>query len=226
MVADDIVEHCGSATAQLYDKLLDQMIFAGAQPSTDTSTRQAAVYGIGVACTGGGAAFSSRTKSALEHLLACIKFDGANSEEEITATDNAVSALGKVCECQAQVIGFDMVSEILRTEWLPRLPLRGDSEESRTVTAHFLRLLQQEQFFKALCGADGSNAASILRVFATLAGDSWEGRSNRTILNDKLRADLRTTMQFLSTMPPIAAASSQLPAQYQAALQSLLTPAQ
>ncbi|KAJ6379913.1 hypothetical protein OIU76_016549 [Salix suchowensis] len=78
-IFDDVVEHCKEAALKYYDT-------------------HAAVYGIGICAELGGSVFKPLVGEALSRLNAVISNPNAHHSDSTMAYDNAVSALGKICE--------------------------------------------------------------------------------------------------------------------------------
>ena len=70
------------------------------------------------------------------------------------ATDNAVSALGKIMDIhnQAQLV----------KPWLSYLPLRGDRTESKSVLQHLLKLVAEKPGL--VCGQNFANAGLLIKA--------------------------------------------------------------
>lgn len=78
---------------------------------------------------------------AVARLGALVSSPEARSEDNVGSSDNAVSALGKLCEFQGEGAGFD-TAQVLHA-WLHYLPVRDDKTEAKSVHAHLARLLQR-----------------------------------------------------------------------------------
>ena len=122
-VFDDVMEHASEGGASL--KYLDGFIapcFSGCGDA-DCDVRQASVYGVGVMAQNLGQAFLPHVAGALQALATVIQAPGAREEENLNATENAISALGKLCEFQRAAIPSP---EHVVPQWLGCLPLTED----------------------------------------------------------------------------------------------------
>lgn len=161
-VFDDVFEHASEGGASL--RYLDGFVgpcLAGCDDS-DVDVRQASVYGVGVMAVGAGAAFAPHVPGALEALAKVIQAPDARSEENLNATENAVSALGKLCESQRSAIPG---AERVVPQWLSCLPLTEDTVEARVVHEQLVRMLTAGD--PHLLGANNEHLAKVVKVFAT-----------------------------------------------------------
>lgn len=103
--------------------------------------RQAACYGIGVCAVYGGTPyFEACTTVAIQNLINAIQAPEAREEEHIMATENAISALGKICRT---FTSFNERDAILGF-WFNSLPIVNDSEEAIAMYSFLLELVEQQ----------------------------------------------------------------------------------
>ena len=217
-VFDDVFEHASENGASLryLDAFVGPCLAGCADPDADV--RQASVYGVGVMAAAVGAAFAPHVPGALAALARVIQAPDARSEENLNATENAVSALGKLCESQRGAIpgAQDVVPR-----WLGCLPLREDTVEARVVHAQLVRMLEAGD--PHLLGANNEHLGQVVKVFAVAAPTA--GLSEKLQLctpetAGKMRAVLR---QMQSSMgDTLGAAFASLAPDEQAALQQLM----
>ena len=106
------------------------------------------------------------------------------------ATDNAVSALGKLCDFHAE--RFTSSRVVIEQHWLPRLPLIVDEEESITVTNHLCTMLENAQRASLVLGSNYESLGRVLHVLTTvITSDRKEG-----ICNKSLKARIQTLVSF------------------------------
>lgn len=127
----------------------------------DCDVRQAAVYGVGVMAQNLGNSFSPHAAGALQSLAAVIQAPGARDEDNVNATENAISALGKLCEFQRNAIP---TPEAVVPQWLGCLPLTEDKVEARLVHEQLVRLLERGD--PHLLGANQEHLGKVVQVFA------------------------------------------------------------
>ncbi|EFJ15568.1 hypothetical protein SELMODRAFT_155690 [Selaginella moellendorffii] len=212
-IFDDIAEQCGEAAIKYYDTFLPFMLEAANDINCDV--RQAAVYGIGVCAEFGGAKFKPVVREALERLNAVVSHPAARQQDNIMATDNAVSALGKICQFQRDSIDATQVVPA----WLGCLPLKGDLVEAKIVHEQLCSMVESSD--PQLLGPNNQFLPKIVSVFAEVLSSGAE------LSNEQTAARMVTLLrQMQQRLPPAALAStwSALQPQQQAALQSILSP--
>ena len=160
-VFDDVFEHASENGASL--RYLDAFVgpcLAGCDYA-DADVRQASVYGVGVMAAAVGQAFAPHVPGALAALARVIQAPDARSDENLNATENAISALGKLCESQRAAIPQ---AEQVVPQWLSCLPLREDTVEARVVHAQLVRMLEAGD--PHLLGANNEHLGKVVKVFA------------------------------------------------------------
>lgn len=95
-IFDDVAEQCHEAALKYYDTHLPFLLEACNDENSDV--RQAAVYGLGVCAEFGGTVFKPLVGEALSRLNVVIQHPDAHQPDNVMAYDNAVSALGKICQ--------------------------------------------------------------------------------------------------------------------------------
>ena len=100
--------------------------------------------------------------------------DARSTREGVCATENAVSALGKiykVCVPLATGSGIDLQQEL--AQWFSWLPVMEDKEEAVHVYSYLCELVEANEV--AILGADNSGVPRVLEVIAdALAVDALE----------------------------------------------------
>eukprot|EP00249_Psilotum_nudum_P013400 c24308_g1_i1 orf=266-3634(-) len=213
-IFDDVAEQCREMGTKYYDTFLPFLLEACTD--ADADVRQAAVYGVGVCAEFGGPKFKPIIGEALSKLTEVISQPTAFQSDNIMATDNAVSALGKICVYQRD--GID-ASQVVPA-WLSCLPIRGDLVEAKIV--HELLCSMVERSDQQLLGLNNQYLPKIIAVFAEVLSAGNDLATDQTIA--RMVNLLRHLQQ---TLPPPALAStwSSLQPQQQAALQSILSQA-
>ena len=165
-VFDDIVEHCSADGGS--SRYISQLFPAYTMYARDESTevRQAAVYGLGVLAEHGGAHFdTTMQQQAAQALMELVSKPDAFEEENASASDNAVSALGKLCK----------VSEPIAAAALPRwvgcLPLKADKEEARA--CHTMLVEWVEASNQHVLGAATERLPDIICIFGQVLNTDW-----------------------------------------------------
>jgi hypothetical protein len=175
--------------------------------------RQAAVYGLGVCAEFGGSVFKPLIGEALSRLNVVIQLPNARQSENAMAYDNAVSAVGKICQFHRDSIDS---SQVLPA-WLNCLPISNDVLEAKVVHDQLCSMVERQDV--DLLGPNNQHLPKILIVFAeVLTGKDVVTQETAGRMINILR-------QLQQTLPPSALAStwSTLKPEQQLALQSMLS---
>lgn len=73
----------------------------------NSEVRQAAIYGCGVLGMYGGPTFARVCAEIMPYLLQVINSPDARSSDNISATENAVSAIAKILEFNSSAVNVD-----------------------------------------------------------------------------------------------------------------------
>ncbi|KAH1194365.1 Importin-5 [Glycine max] len=211
-IFDDVAEHGREAALKYYDSFLPFLLEACNDEYPDV--RQAAVYGVGVCAEFGGSVFSPLVGEALSRLDAVIRHPNALHADNIMAYDNAVSALGKICQFHRDSINAAQVVPA----WLSCLPIKGDLIEAKVVHDQLCSMVERSD--RELIGPNNQYLSKIVAVFAEIlcAGNDLATEQTVSRMINLLR-------QLQQTLPPSTLAStwSSLQPQQQLALQSILS---
>ena len=133
---DDVIQYSPTGAAKYMAQVMP-LLLAGALDK-DPAIRQCCMYGLGRAAQHRGEGFRPHAPAAVQAILAAIQSPDARSDDStITATENAVSALGKVLEFVP-----DCVDPGAGALWVQSLPIEEDEVEAKVVHAQLLRLLR------------------------------------------------------------------------------------
>lgn len=161
-VIDDILEHVGPDSFELYDVVLPLVIQC--MQSDDPSLRQAASYGIGVASKLGGVHFQPHIMSSLRALQVALDDPNRHDQGVELATDNAISAVGLICQHQFSRSSTSKDGSRLFQQWLQYLPLRADAEESVAVTYRICDMIDAKH--ELLLGHSNENFCRLVQILA------------------------------------------------------------
>lgn len=163
----DMTEFGGDAARPLEGTLL-QALGAHAEHK-DPQVRMTALYGYGMLAEFGSEALDPMVPQLCQLCMNMVRSPQAREEDELPATDNAVSALFKFVLFRPHAVGGQGGSVV--AQLLPLLPLLSDKTESRTLNS----LLAQAAHAKvpAVVGEDWSNLPALLAVFADVL--AYEG---------------------------------------------------
>ncbi|ESR56683.1 hypothetical protein CICLE_v10018600mg [Citrus x clementina] len=211
-IFDDVMEHCREAALKYYDTYLPFLLEACNDKHPDV--RQAAVYGIGVCAEFGGSVFKPLVGEALSRLNFVIRHPNALHSDNVMAYDNAVSALGKICQFHRDSIDAAQVVPA----WLSCLPLKGDLIEAKVVHAQLCSMVERSD--GEILGPNHQYLPKIVTIFAEVlcGGKDLVTEQTASRMINLLR-------QLQQSLPPSTLAStwSSLQPQQQLALQSILS---
>ncbi|CAI7740685.1 unnamed protein product [Closterium sp. NIES-54] len=179
-IFDDLAENMGDAAASYFPAFLPHILEAVLDPlpeirqvphATATACPSApthayhtlplasAAYGIGICAQHGGAAFTPYVPDTVARLGQVVSSGDSKSELSVSATDNAISALGRLCEHQAHA-PFD--SAHVLSVWLAYLPIREDRAEAKVAHAQLCGLLERSD--ARILGPNNQNLPHIVGV--------------------------------------------------------------
>ncbi|VDI32113.1 Hypothetical predicted protein [Mytilus galloprovincialis] len=133
---DDVIEHCGPHSVKYTQYFLAQMMsfLSDKQPEL----RQASAYGIGVMAKFGGEVYAATCAEALPLLVKMIQDPESRSIENANPTENAISAIAKICQHNNSQIN---VNDVLPM-WLSWLPVWEDEDEAEPVYNYLCDLIE------------------------------------------------------------------------------------
>jgi importin-5 len=168
-----------------------------------------------------GQNFTPYVPNALQALGAVIQAPNARDDEYVTATENAVSALGRLCEHQTQNID----AKAIFPSFLACLPLTEDAIESRAVNAQLARLLQNDTYKTYLLGENYEHLARLILIFAEVMPTVSSSEKVRLCEPETAAQFKELLVKLQSTLPgeTLAAAFGTLAAEKQQALQRAMS---
>ncbi|TQD80393.1 hypothetical protein C1H46_034082 [Malus baccata] len=211
-IFDDVAEQCREAALKYYDTFLPFLLEACNDDNPDV--RQAALYGLGVCSEFGGIVIKPLVGEALSRLNAVIQHPNALQAENVMAYDNAVSALGKICQFHRDSIDAAQVIPA----WLNCLPIKGDLIEAKVVHDQLCSMVERSD--RELLGLNNQCLPKIVAVFAEVLCAGKDLATEQTVSRM-----INLLKQLQQTLPPATLAStwSSLQPQQQLALQSILS---
>lgn len=136
-VLDDFVEFTGPHSWPIMVPFLPQVMESVLNPAPDV--RQAACYGLGLCGQFGGPQYAEVCSVALTLLFQVIHDKESRQLENVYATENAISAVSKICKFNCSQ--FD-VNQVLPS-WVQTLPLVNDEAEAAITYTYLLDLMEQ-----------------------------------------------------------------------------------
>jgi hypothetical protein len=103
--------------------------------------QQASVYGLGVCAQYGGALFAAQGAETLAVIHAIVNAPNAREDDNGFATDNAISALGKIILYQPEMLGANRAAAVQM--FLGYLPVVVDEEEGNKEHGCLCSLLER-----------------------------------------------------------------------------------
>lgn len=136
-IFDDLIEFTGEKSATYLSHFISQLAAGLADQSPDI--RQAAAYGVGIAALNAPQTFASLCNESIPHLFAMINAPDSRSENNITATENSISAIAKICSSYKSNPSFPLLSIV--NPWIATLPVTTDDTEAISVYTFLIDLI-------------------------------------------------------------------------------------
>ncbi|CDO55226.1 similar to Saccharomyces cerevisiae YMR308C PSE1 Karyopherin/importin that interacts with the nuclear pore complex [Geotrichum candidum] len=203
-VIDDFIEFTGPQSWTLKDAFLPRLV--DCLVSGDSSIRQAAAYGIGVAAQHGGPNYAEVCLGTLENLFNIVNVPEARSEDNVHATENVCTAIAKILRIYGAQLGGNLDQAL--TAWVKTLPIIND-DEAAPFAYQFLSDLMDQNHEAVL-----SQAPKVIESVAlALKHSSVQGQTAKRVVE--------ATKAFVSRLPNDHAMQiiQSLPAEEQAVLQ-------
>jgi HEAT repeat protein len=134
-VFDDLVEFTGPQSFAYSSHFLERMVNSIQDPNNDV--RQAAAYGLGACGQFGGPQYADACSAALNPLFAIINDPKARDVDNVYVTENAISAVSKICRYNSSKFEVDPVI----SAWVAALPIVNDEEEAPTTYTYLMDLV-------------------------------------------------------------------------------------
>ncbi|ODQ77120.1 hypothetical protein BABINDRAFT_163848 [Babjeviella inositovora NRRL Y-12698] len=181
-IISDLLENTGTDSYHFKDLFLNAV--GEGLASSDAAIRQSCAFSVGAAAQHGGEQYAQFVLAALEPLFAIITGQGARSDENVNATDNAVSAVAKIARTYgASIPNLDAVL----AQWVKALPVLHDTEAAQFAYVFLSELITSGH----ACVADVAQTVDVViqaLVHAAIAGKTAE-------------AVVGATKQLLGTVP-------------------------
>ncbi|KAK7090444.1 importin-5-like [Littorina saxatilis] len=157
-VWDDVLEHTGPMSAKYQNMFLQPIV----EYITDkqSEVRQAAAYGIGVMAQFGGLVYADVCPECIPRLVSVIEHPDSKQVENINATENAISAVVKICKYNGSKVNVDEIIPRLM-HWLP---VTEDPDEAIHIYNYVCDLLEANH-----PGVMGENGANLPHIFSIIA---------------------------------------------------------
>lgn len=157
-VWDDVIEYTGQESINYRDYFLP--LLTGGIVDQNSSIRQASLYGIGQLAQQNGATFIEYFQQIMPSMIQLITHPEARDDEQVSATENAISAIGRILRYCPQIPNHD---ELLK-HWISWLPIWEDDAEVPVVMDFLLQLIHQQN--PIVIGANSSNVPHLVAIVA------------------------------------------------------------
>ncbi|KAH3763021.1 ARM family protein [Pelomyxa schiedti] len=155
---DDIIEFSGPKATPLMPYFLTTMMDSTSDECP--LVRQAAAFGLGMCAKQLGPAFSPYVPEACCRLRSIVDHpDSRANAGNIHATENAISALAKICRHQTEYVNLGEVLPL----WLSYLPITEDEEEAHECYGILCYFIESANV--NLLGANYGNLPHIVKIF-------------------------------------------------------------
>ena len=134
----DMVDSCPGTAAASVEQIIPPMLSYAAMERPAT-VRTAAAYGLGVCAARLGPAVAPFCSDIVTKLVGLVNHPDSRIDDNEDATDNVVSALGKICLHQSQSVDVSTLFPV----WLAYLPLKADLEEAAVCNEQLCTLLDR-----------------------------------------------------------------------------------
>ncbi|KAI9481685.1 MAG: armadillo-type protein [Benjaminiella poitrasii] len=180
-IFDDLVEFTGPASFTYSNYFLQAMVAGISDKASEV--RQASAYGVGIMGQFGGPQYADACAAALEPLFNLINSPNAREDGIVFVTENAISAIAKICKFNSSKFQLEPVL----AAWLTTLPIVNDDQEAPIVYTYLLDLLEAQH--PSILGPNNSNIPHIAKIFnEVLASD---------ILSPELSARMANSMKAI-----------------------------
>jgi hypothetical protein len=165
-VFDDLIEFTGPQSFAYSSHFLERMVNSISDANNDV--RQAAAYGLGVCGQFGGPQYADACSAALNPLFAIINDAKSRDIENVYVTENAISAVSKICRFNSGKFEVDPVL----SAWVAALPITNDEEEAPTTYTYLMDLVDAGH--PSIVGAN--NLPHIVKIYVeVLSADVLKG---------------------------------------------------
>lgn len=201
-IFDDMVEyaHANGACLKYLEVFMPHLLAGCIDENADV--RQCAAYGLGIAAQHLGGSVQPICQDALQRLIRVVQHQESRSKENEMATDNAISAIGKICEFQGGSMDMSQALQV----WLGALPIRTDLAEALIAHEQLVRMVESQN--RALLGNNNESLPRIIGVFGELvaAGEdllSHELKQRCVAILKQIQSSMPDSInQIVAALPP------------------------
>jgi len=207
-IVDDIVQYGGKGSTTIFPQVMP--FYFNYVKESDPAIRQAATYGLGIFAQTGQDVFAPYVPESLVRLSEACSLPGARSEEYATATENAISSIGRICIIFASQVDLGQILPV----WLQWLPVTQDEEEALVVYNNLCNFI--EQTGTKILGSQYEHLPKAVAVLLEILGT--------TLVDTSLTQRITTILKGLQQLPTevLQKTWSQLPPESQTKLQQVV----
>jgi len=202
-IFDDIIEFIGLPAARYFQQFVPPLLAYTLDPNENV--RQAAAYGLGMCAQHGGDAFGPFADDAARQLLTGIGSPESKRDDCLTATDNMIAALARICRYQQRI---HLIPSLLAA-----LPLASDSSEGPALYEFLIGLVEINN--PQVLGPNMENLPKIISIFLRILGTDF--------VNAPLTLRIHGIFRKIAAHPNLQQIAQQLKPQQQQTLTELLT---
>ncbi|KAI8924999.1 armadillo-type protein [Entophlyctis helioformis] len=158
-VYQDIIEFAPVESVRYQPRFLERLL--AASTDADPSVRQTAAFGVGIAAKVGGEPYRAFSVSALQNLFSVVRHADARSEDNTLATENAISAISKICRTYGTSGAFDLAQVL--PHWFNALPIIEDEDEFEDTYSYLLDLIEGSH--PAIPLSNAANLTKLVDIF-------------------------------------------------------------
>lgn len=178
----DMIEHCGAAFEQTEYLAF---IISECLTAPQANIRQAAAYAVGMAAQFGGPMYGQLCLGALPALFEIATFPDAKADENLTATENCVATIAKICRSySASVQNLDKVLH----QWVSLMPIIRDDEAAPFAYEFLSELIQ-------------NNHPAVMEQVPSVVESVLQALANKSITGSVAETTVASTRVLLSSMP-------------------------
>lgn len=166
-VFDDLLEYTGPSSIK-YQQYFLKSLLSGIQDQ-NPEVRQAAAYGCGVMAQFGGCEYANVCAEIITTLSLVISNSDSRSKSNISATENCISAVTKICKYNNSTVDVNEVIPI----WLTWLPVVEDHAEAPHVYGYLCDLIESNH--PIVLGPNNANIPFIISIICdSVAAEVYE----------------------------------------------------
>lgn len=206
---DDLIEFAGQSVVN-YQKFFLPLLSNGCLDKKP-EIRQAALYGIGQLAQHNAASFVDFFLTIVPTIAQSINHAESRSEDLIMATENGISAIGKILKFCPQLTDHQQ----LLSCWIEWLPIWEDEAEVPFVMDYLLELIEQNN--TTVMGPNSSNLPRLVAIVAEVFA--------RSVIETKSPTGLKMAafLKQVHANPPLNACLASLTINQQKAVQEVIS---